>query len=85
MTDSDDRVSASAWARLIHTACECNQARHMKSVDPQIQNFIIFGVDALIIWLSKHLVLLSIMRTRIALNIQEVNCGNQPTISISTL
>jgi len=72
------RVSDGARARLIHTICECNQARYTELVNLQMQNFIIFGVDALIIWLSKHLLLLSIMRTRIALNVWEVNCGNSP-------
>jgi len=85
MTDSDDRASASARAELIHTICECNQAQYKKSVDQQIQNFIIFGVDALIIWLSKYLLLLSIIGTRMVLNNQDFNCGVQPTISTSTL
>jgi len=47
--DSDGRVPTSTRARLIHTVCECDQARYMKQVKMQIQNFIIFGVDALII------------------------------------
>ena len=30
--DSDGRVAASADATLIHTICECNDARHMNPV-----------------------------------------------------
>jgi len=43
--NSDGRVSTSTDAILIHAICECNKARYMNPVKPQVQNFIIFGVD----------------------------------------
>jgi len=47
--NSDGRVSTSTGAILIHTICECDGARYMNPVKPQVQNFIIFGVDVLIL------------------------------------
>jgi len=47
--NSDGRVSTSTGAISIHTICECDEARYMNPVKPQVRNFIIFGVDALII------------------------------------
>jgi len=83
--NSDGRVTISTRAMLIRTVCEWDNARYMNLVKTQVQNFIIFGVDALIIWLSKHLLQLSIIRTNTISSVREFNCGNQPTISISIL
>jgi len=47
--NSDGRVTASTRAMSIHTACEWNDVRHMNLVKTQVRNFIVFGVDALII------------------------------------
>jgi len=47
--NSDDRVAVSTHAVLIHTDCEWDNARHMNLVETQVQNFIIFEIDALMI------------------------------------
>jgi len=83
--DSDGRVTTSTRAMLIHTACEWDSAQYMNLVKTQVQNFIFFGVDALITWSSKYLLQLSIIRTNIISSVREFNCGNQPTISVSIL
>ena len=83
--NSGGRVTTSTCALLIHTICEWDNAWYMNLVRTQVQNFIIFGVDALIIWLSKYLLQLSIIRANNVSSVQEFNCGNQPTISISIL
>jgi len=83
--DSDGTVTTSTRAMLIHTICEWDNAWYMNLVKTQVQNFIIFGVDALIIWSSKCLLLLSIIRTNNISSVRKFNCGNQPTISMSIL
>ena len=55
----------------------------MNLVKAQVQNFIVFEVDALTIWSSKCLLQLSIMRAKNASSVREFNCGDQPTISMS--
>ena len=76
MTTSNDAIS-------IHTICECDNARHMNPVSNKYKTSFSLEVDALIIWLSKYLLLLSIIRTITLSIIRESNCGNQPILKFA--